>query len=283
VPDVSSEVPDETTRVAILGLANRIAEADGAPPLSDDALTHLTSPDVQHAVARASGRLVGYAQRRDGSAEVAAEPDVVGVLVDAVRRPGLLIWAHGRHSRLAPVLGERGFTAVRELYQLRRPLDDLPPDPPLPEGVTVRSFEPGHDEQPWLELNAAAFATHAEQGRRTLAELQALMAEPWFAPWDFLLADRNGELLGFHWTKVHSADLGEVYVLGVSPNAQGLGLGNALLVRGLRHLAERGCTEVLLYVDGDNAGARRLYQRAGFDEHDLDVQWQLPVGDQPGR
>ena len=110
----------------------------------------------------------------------------------------------------------------------------------------------------------------------TLHILRALMAEPWFAPWDFLLADRDGELLGFHWTKVHSADLGEVYVLGISPKAQGLGLGNALLIRGLRHLAERGCTDVLLYVDGDNTGARRLYERAGFHEHDLDVQWRLP-------
>jgi mycothiol synthase len=276
VPDVSTEVPDETTRVAILALANRIADADGAPPLSDDALTHLSSGEVRHAVARKAGRLVGYAQRRDDAAEIAAEPDVAGLLVDELRTPGLLVWAHGRRSRLTRVLRERGFTEVRELYQLRRPLADLPPDPPLPADVTVRSFRPGQDEQAWLEVNAAAFATHAEQGRRTLAELQALMAEPWFAPGDFLLADRGGELLGFHWTKVHSADLGEVYVLGISPTAQGLGLGNALLVRGLRHLGERGCTQVLLYVDGDNTAARRLYERAGFVEHDLDVQWRLP-------
>jgi mycothiol synthase len=276
VPDVSTAIPDETTRVAILALANRIADQDGAPPLSDDALTHLSSPDVQHAVAHASGQLVGYGQRRDGSAEIAAEPDGAGVLVDVISTPGLLIWAHGRRSRLTPVLGERGFTPVRELHQLRRSLDELPPDPPLPDGVRVRSFEPGQDERAWLDVNAAAFATHAEQGQRTLADLQALMAEPWFASRDFLLADRAGELLGFHWTKVHSADLGEVYVLGISPKAQGLGLGNALLVRGLRHLAERGCTEVLLYVDGDNTGARHLYEKAGFHEHDLDVQWRLP-------
>ena len=276
MPDVSTDVPDETTRVAIRTLANQIAEQDGAPPLSDDAVTHLSAGEVQHAVAREAGRLVGYGQRRDGSAEVAAEPDAAGALVDAVGQPGLLIWAHGRRSRLTPVLAERGFTPVRELYQLRRSLDDLPPDPPLPAGVTVRSFRPGQDERAWLELNAAAFSTHAEQGQRTLAELQSLMAEPWFAPWDFLLADRDGELLGFHWTKVHSADLGEVYVLGIAPAAQGLGLGNALLVRGLRHLAERGCSQVLLYVDGDNTGARRLYERAGFHEHDLDVQWRLP-------
>ena len=278
MPQVSTDVPNEPTRAAITALANRIAGQDGAPPLSDDALTHLGSSDVQHAVAEESGRVVGYAQRRDGSAEIVAEPDVTSELIDAIGEPGVLIWAHGRRSRLGPVLGERGLTPVRELYQLRRGLGELPPDPPLPDGVVVRSFEPGRDEQAWLSVNAAAFAQHAEQGRRTLGDLEALMREPWFAPADFLLADRSGELLGFHWTKVHSADLGEVYVLGVSPRAQGLGLGNALLVRGLRHLAGRGCTEVLLYVDGDNTGARRLYAKAGFHEHDLDVQWQLADG-----
>lgn len=276
MPDVSTEVPDQTTRVAILALAKRIADEDGAPPLSDDALTHLSSSEVRHAVAHEGGRLVGYGQRRDGSAEVAADQEAAGVLVDAISKPGLLLWAHGRQSRLTPVLEQRGFTPTRELYQLRRSLTDLPADPPLPEGVVVRSFQPGQDEEAWLAVNAAAFESHAEQGRRTLAELQALMAEPWFAAWDFLLADRDGELLGYHWTKVHSADLGEVYVLGIAPAAQGLGLGNALLVRGLRHLADRGCADVLLYVDGDNAAARRLYERAGFHEHDLDVQWRLP-------
>jgi len=64
-----------------------------------------------------------------------------------------------------------------------------------------------------------------------------------------------------------------VYVLGVSPQAQGLGLGRALLIRGLRHLHGRGCPYVLLYVDGDNPAAARLYERDGFTRHDLDVQW----------
>ena len=93
----------------------------------------------------------------------------------------------------------------------------------------------------------------------------------------FLLADRDDTLLGFHWTKIHPDGAGEVYVLGISPQAQGLGLGHTLLTRGLRLLAERGAPVVLLYVDGDNTAARRLYERAGFVEHDLDVQWRRPA------
>ena len=51
--------------------------------------------------------------------------------------------------------------------------------------------------------------------------------------------EHTGALLGFHWTKVHSADLGEVYVVGVDPAAQGRGLGATLTLVGLHHLAER--------------------------------------------
>jgi mycothiol synthase len=272
---VSTDVPDEATRAAVVELADRIEHEDGAPPLSDQALTHLASPSVEHFTAAEDGTLLGYAQRDGDAAEVAADAAVVADLVDAVARPGLRLWSHGRRSRLRAVLERHRFEPVRELYQLRRPLAGLPADPPLAEGIAVRAFRPGVDDEAWLAVNAAAFATHPEQGRWTHDDLQARLTEPWFDASGFLLAERAGGLLGYHWTKVHPDGLGEVYVLGIAPAAQGLGLGKALLIRGLRHLADRGCPDVLLYVDGDNLGARRLYERSGFTEHDLDVQWHV--------
>ena len=93
------------------------------------------------------------------------------------------------------------------------------------------------------------------------------------------MAWRDAELVGFHWTKIHPDGAGEVYVIAVAPSAQGLGLGRVLLRLGLDSLYRRGCREVLLYVDGDNTGAMRLYERTGFRPHDLDVQWaRRPVG-----
>jgi mycothiol synthase len=276
MPAISTDPPDDDTRRAVLRLADRIEAEDGAPPLSDQTLTQLRSTTVEHFTVGRGADLTGYAQRGADGAEIAATPEVLKPLLDAVARPGLLLWSHGRHSRLLDVLERRGAGRIRELHQLRRPLDRLPDDPPLAEGVTVRAFEPRRDDAAWLAVNAAAFATHPEQGGWTQDDLQARIDEPWFDPAGFLLAGRDGELLGYHWTKVHPDGNGEVYVLGVAPAAQGLGLGQALLVRGLRHLADRGCPTVLLYVDGDNPGAIRLYERAGFASHDLDVQWRLP-------
>ncbi len=271
--EISTDPPDAATRDEILRLAERIEAEDGAPPLSDQTLSQLRSPAVDHVVAHTDGTLIGYAQRDGESAEIAATGPAVDDLLDQLDGPGLRVWAHGRRSRLVPVLERRGFARTRELHQLRRPLDDVPSDPPLPADVVVRPFALGRDETAWLAVNAAAFATHPEQGRWTAADLQARTDDDWFDPAGFLLAERGTELLGYHWTKVHPDGTGEVYVLGISPAAQGLGLGHALLVRGLRHLAGRGCSAVLLYVDGDNPGAIRLYERAGFTSYDLDIQW----------
>jgi mycothiol synthase len=186
------------------------------------------------------------------------------------------VWSHGRRSPLGEVLADRGYEQTRVLHQLRRSLTDAIAEIALADGVSVRSFVPGADEAAWLRVNAAAFATHPEQGRWTMADLHAREAEPWFDPEGFLVAERDGEMIGYHWTKVHADGTGEVYVLGIDPSAQGLGLGPALLVRGLSYLASRGCQVVLLYVDDDNTAAMRLYERIGFTSYDVDVQWRRP-------
>ena len=268
----SPDTLDEGTRSAVRTLAASVEAADGAPPLSDQALAQLTSSAVRHVVAADDSGISGYAQLAGDSLEVVGSPAALGDLLDEFANEPVQVWAHGAHSRLSPVLDERGFRPVRTLLQLRRPLTALQ-ERAAPDGVRVAPFVVGRDEDAWVRVNAAAFASHPEQGRWTRADVEAREAEAWFDPAGFLLAWRDDELLGFHWTKTHSATLGEVYVLGVSPSAQGLGLGGILLDCGLAHLHRRGCTQVLLYVEADNAVARRLYERSGFAEFDRDTQW----------
>jgi mycothiol synthase len=161
---------------------------------------------------------------------------------------------------------------------MTRVLDDDLPEPAPPAGVMIRSFRPGADEDAWLAVNARAFADHPEQGRITSADLAERMAESWFDPAGFLLAERDGRVIGFHWTKEHGAGLGEVYVLGVDPDAAGGGLGKALLYAGLRHLRNAGDTEVELYVESDHPTALGLYRGAGFVERTRDVLYRSSVG-----
>jgi mycothiol synthase len=66
---------------------------------------------------------------------------------------------------------------------------------------------------------------------------------------------------------------GEVYVVGVDPAEQGRGLGGPVTALGLAYLAGLGLAEVHLYVDGDNPAARRTYERLGFRDAAVDVQY----------
>src|SRR5699024_5570192 len=113
------------------------------------------------------------------------------------------------------------------------------------------------DAEDWVALNAEVFASHPEQGRLTLADLQARVNESWFEAENFWLArDDQARLMGYMWVKREGDQpLAEIYVLGVSPLAQGQGLGKYLTSYALAVMAERGVHTMDLYVEGDNTPA----------------------------
>ncbi|MEV4659148.1 mycothiol synthase [Micromonospora sp. NPDC049301] len=283
----------------VLALARSAGDTDGADPLDEHVLLRLRDPDAPavHLIARGDDdTLTGYAHldttdpvggigvelvvhpayRRRGTGRALAR----GVLASATGP--LRAWAHGDHPSAAALAVDLGFTRARVLWQLRRPLTAPLAEPRLPDGVVLRAFRPGADDDAWLTLNARAFTEHPEQGRWTLDDLRVRLAEPWFDPAGFLLAEETatGRLLGFHWTKVHerpgSARIGEVYVLGVEPTAHGGGLGRALTTAGLAHLRDRrGLDRVMLYVDESNTGAVALYERLGFARWSAHINYHL--------
>ncbi|MHC8423729.1 mycothiol synthase [Streptomyces sp. NB004] len=289
--DTLAELTPEQTE-AVLALLGEAARNDGQHAVSEQGRLHLRGPareGVAHLLLTVDGELVGYAQLEGSdpieppAAELVVHPAhrgrghgrALGSALLAASGKRLRVWAHGGHSAARHLAQVLGLTLFRELRQMRRPLAGLDlPDPRLPDGVTVRTFVPGRDDAAWLAVNAAAFAHHPEQGSLTQRDLDDREAEEWFDPAGFFLAERAGELIGFHWTKVHAAErLGEVYVLGIRPDVQGGGLGKALTTIGLQHLAERGLPTAMLYVDGDNKAAVSVYERLGFVTHETDLMY----------
>ncbi|HQR28432.1 MAG TPA: mycothiol synthase [Nocardioides sp.] len=222
----------------------------------------------------------GFALVVDGVLALAVEPTArrAGLGTALAREAvasGLVrsAWSHNDHPGAAALAARFGFTRARELWVMRRPSTLPLPPVVVPAGVALRTFRPG-DEGALLAVNAAAFAHHPEQGAMDAADLAARMAEPWFDPAGLLLAvAEDGTLLGFHWTKRVSATVGEVYVLGLAPAAQGRGLGTVLTLAGLHHLLDPppGVSEVELYVESDNAPAIALYSRLGFTHSPADT------------
>lgn len=290
---------DDPARTVAQAIQKAAEAADGTAPFSEQ-VTLSWAPGAidageRHLLARtATGIPVGYAfLDATGTAEFAVDPthrrqghgrallELLRVEAEeaAGGEPVLRAWSHGDHPGARALAASTSYRVVRELLQLRRALDqefagDVPEtEGKFPDHVTVRGFRPGTDDATWLRLNARAFAHHPEQGRMTQADLDARMAEPWFDPAGFLIAERNGVMVGFHWTKVHPDGLGEVYVLGVDPDRHGGGLGRALTRAGLKHLYDRGVRTVLLYVEADNAPALAVYHRLRFTTWSTDVMY----------
>jgi mycothiol synthase len=193
----------------------------------------------------------------------------------------VVLWIFEPDPRDDEAAARAGFRRQRDLLQQRVPLP-LAETPAWPPGVDVRPFVPGQDDAAWLEVNNRAFAGHPEQGGWVEATLERRMAEPWFDPKGFLLAVDADGIAGFCWTKVHPAtdadpELGEIFVIGVDPSRHRSGLGRALVIAGLSHLADRGVRTGMLFVDGDNQAAVRLYESLGFTTHRLDRAYEREV------
>ncbi|MCX5387787.1 mycothiol synthase [Streptomyces sp. NBC_00083] len=277
---------------AVLDLIAEAARTDGQQAVSEQGRLRLRGgrrEGVRHFLLTVDDTLTGYAQLEDTdpveapAAELVVHPArrghghgrALGSALLGTTGKRLRVWAHGGHSAARHLAQVLGLTLFRELRQLRRPLSGSGiAEPVWPAGVTVRTFTPGEDDAAWLAVNAAAFAHHPEQGSLTQHDLDDRKAEPWFDPKGFFLAERDGELIGFHWTKVHAEErLGEVYVVGIRPDAQGGGLGKALTATGLRHLAAEGLPTAMLYVDADNPAALAVYERLGFTTHEVDLMY----------
>lgn len=296
-------LPSDEQIADVVGLLAAAAAADGIDPISEAAVLRLQHHDLgcrgsgRHGWGRhwaglhllvhdAAGMLIGYATADERAhrrtAEFAVHPEhrrrgvggaLLAALLDRWAGP-LWVWAHGEHPAALRLADRAGLARERELLQLRRGLADPIPPRATPDGVTLRSFVPGEDEAAVVRVNNRAFAQHPEQSQWDISELTLRQLQPWFDPKGFLLAvDPRDRLLGFHWTKVRSAGPGEVYVLGVDPDAQGTGLGGALITAGLEYLRERGLTEVMLYVESDNVDALRVYRKLGFTYHHTDVEF----------
>ncbi|ATL65480.1 mycothiol synthase [Nocardia terpenica] len=279
----------------ISALLERATLADGVAPISEQAVLSLTAPSAaRHLPVLRDGEVVGYANLvpahgdHPAMAEAVVDPRARGrgigaTLVSAALAAGgrdARVWAHGNLAPARAVAGRLGLTMARELWQMKRALatPELP-ELEVPGDLVLRTYAGPSDDAEVLRVNNAAFSWHPEQGGWTEADIAVRRDSSWFDPAGlFIAADPAdpGRILGFHWTKVHYDEdppVGEVYVVGIDPAAQGRGLGRLLTLAGLRYLRGRGLGEVLLYTEADNTAAVHTYTRLGFEPAHIDAAY----------
>jgi mycothiol synthase len=216
-------------------------------------------------------------------APAAGEP-VFGALLRAARaRAGELVEARGRaagifQTRVSTTdtvvrgwLQAAGLRDSRRLLTMERPhLDDLPA-PVWPDGISLRSYQPGEDAA-WVAAFNAAFADHWGGWMGMPPDVWAAsVRQPDFQPSLSLVAVDGPEIAGFCHCLAAGGDggdrrVGTVRYVGVRPAWRRRGLGRALTLAGLHALRAAGQTAVSLGVDGaNNTGAHLLYAALGFE------------------
>ncbi|MGB0878351.1 MAG: mycothiol synthase [Mycobacterium sp.] len=286
----------ESQQRAVREIISVATEFDGVPPVGEQVVRELDHSRTQHLVAKgAAGEITGYLNLTPEMAELVVAPDArrqgigTAMIGAALQRTAgcSRFWAHGTLAAAEAAAAALGLSPVRRLLRMRRPLGKSGGGSvgaaAVPDGVRIRTYAGPGDDAEILRVNNAAFRWHPEQGGWTGSEIAERKGEPWFDPDGLFLAfDQTGDrLLGFHWTKVHvdKPGVGEVYVVGVDPAAQGTGLGRALTAVGMgwleQRLADTVEPTVMLYVESDNTAAVRTYESLGFGVYGTDTAYAL--------
>ena len=284
--------PREDDAEGIAELLNALARSDaGEAVVTPDEITHwLRIPGVEFLVAEGPGReLAAYADVAERAArkrywiDLREHPDrrqlggahaLLAAVEERVREKaadGALLRGtfDASDSSLRAVYEEAGFRLVRHGLEMRIDLGMDVPDPDWPEGITVRAFVQGEDDERVHEAHMAAFEDAWEHAYEPFPQWHVehlgrpgIDASLWF------LAEKRGAIAGLCLCREHpSGDpaFGYVEVLGVRRAWRRQGLGLALLRHAFLTFRARGMTRAALDVDAESVtGAVRLYERAGM-------------------
>jgi len=190
-------------------------------------------------------------------------------------------YVHAANEPAARLLEDLDYAPARGYYRMSVELDEKPPAPEWPEGMTVRAFVPGRDDRAVYETVEDAFRDVWGRPRGSFERFLGFTRAEAFDPELWFLAEGGGGISGVCLCKI-LGDRGEVEVVGVRRPWRGRGLGLALLRQALGELYSRGVREVGLSVDSESTTrAPRLYGRAGMRVAENYVLYQKEL--RPGR
>jgi mycothiol synthase len=264
------------------------------------------APATDARVAEVAGQLVGSCWVRLVSSLTVFSADGTEAYLDGHVEPGhrgrgigatLLGWAVGRARATGTVraaftdagsgdavalLASAGFRPDRVVRIMVHDDPGAVAVPAWPAGTRLRRRDRG-DELVGAVVAACDRAFADLEGYRgaTRSVVARVLADPTSDPSLCLLAARGAEVVGLCYCRLErdgDALGGWVEDLGVAPAARGIGLGRALLWQGVRELAARGASSVLLGVDARNATAESLYRATGFRATSELARYRLRLG-----
>lgn len=260
----------------------------GGPEMDASDVAALLSVDgSENLVIEEGGRLVGFADvGRSGEVETlvdlaradaaALQRDLLSWVVERSRQRGLGRVEHfagARPDGAGVRLAEAGFAHVRTVWRMRRVLDGVLPEPVWPTGVELRPFDLERDGRAVWSLVQRGFAGTFGSHERPFEEWAAFSLGP---EKDALCAYDADDFVAVATTGPRAGE-GHVMQLTVDHPHRGRGLALALLHEAFRRDAAAGHDATALTVDGENAHARRLYDKAGMSVTQEFHRWERDV------
>jgi mycothiol synthase len=299
--------PDDIAAVYRLRRACDIADFGEALLTEEQMRARWDSPDFAFArdawvAVDANGQVSGYAEVRCGTHQSwfslrippaqrghgLGEPLLRAIQSRAAEHPGTappMTQVSDRNDAARHLLERAGYSTDLAFRIMTLTLDSALPPPQWPQGMTVRPFVVGRDEQATYEADEEAsldkgyhrpldFAGWAE--RMGLGKVDPAL---WFLAWDG--ANLAGVALNY---VAPATGIGWVDHLGVRRPWRRHGLGMALLRHSFAAFQARGIREVRLSVDErSQTSATHLYERAGMTtlQHYHIYQKELMAGTTP--
>jgi mycothiol synthase len=286
--------PEQSDAPAVLDLiiARDIADLGKPDYTLEDVRGDWSAPGIDLArdawIAEDDGRALGYALLDDrGAALITVPPANEGRGVGTALRRAAEQRASERGAVLVrqyvPTSNEparshlldAGYWPAYSYFRMRIDLDDAPPPP---SDLPVRQFSRGPDDAPVHGLVEEAMAGVPGNEPRSLESWQAAKVdkEGWDPSLWLLYEDPDG-LAGVVLCERWEDGVGYVDYLAVAARARGRGLGRGLLLHGLASLRAAGLTVAELSVQGENAGATRLYESVGMSPVWTIERWEKPL------
>jgi mycothiol synthase len=162
---------------------------------------------------------------------------------------------------------DRGYQFSRLYERMKIELEEQPDQHQLPEGITIRPFQPDHDEETIFSIYDETFQ---DTWGYTKKDFTTWISQKkgdgydhslWFIVW------KDSRPVGFLMSRMQEDGL-FIDLLGVQREYRNHGIGKALLLHVFGIAYERNQKTILLYVDSDSlTNANRLYQQVGMRPH----------------
>jgi len=174
------------------------------------------------------------------------------------------------------LLRDTGYRETFSMVEMRFDAFDTLPPVELAVGLEFRPVTSDQYRAIWESVQAA-YAASPQNMVATEEDYQEWLASPAFDPTLWRVAWDGDRIAGQTLCEI-AKGRGEVAEVSVGAPWRRHGLGYALVVAGLRTLAERGVTEARLHARADNIyGAPRLYERVGFRPLKRFVRYRKPL------